>query len=157
PVLGASGQAIASSTLERCEHDYKALKRWFGDFDPPGIPFQVVITDLHGEGAYHRNCMHTVLYCDAKTSPVPDLEFTCFLLVAEVAEVLQSALGIGWNCGSSNGEGLSRVLAAALYPGQIRGFATAADWLDSHRPDFVNRNASTDTNSVANGCSVLFL
>ena len=48
PVLGASGRAIASSTLERCEHDYKALKSWFGDFDPPGTPFQVIITDLHG-------------------------------------------------------------------------------------------------------------
>jgi hypothetical protein len=32
---------------------------------------------------------------------------------------------------------LSRVLEAELYPAQLDGFATAAAWLDSDRPNFV--------------------
>jgi hypothetical protein len=50
------------------------------------------------------------------------------------------------------------VLATELYPNELNGFTTAAQWLDSDtRPDFVTTNDSTDTNPISIGCSVLFL
>ncbi|MFJ8470993.1 hypothetical protein [Kitasatospora sp. NPDC094011] len=79
--------------------------------------------------------------------------------MAEVDEVFMATQNAGWDCGASNGEGLSRVLATARYPGISTGAGTV--WLDSNRPDFVSR---TDPSSglaggseIANGCSVLFL
>ncbi|HVT58616.1 MAG TPA: hypothetical protein VHR45_09460 [Thermoanaerobaculia bacterium] len=84
-------------------------------------------------------------------------DFTSALVVAEVVEVFQALQGGGWNCGASNGEGLSRVLAEELYPGVLDGFSTASDWLDTDRPDWVNQNAGSDGDTGANGCSVLFL
>jgi hypothetical protein len=79
------------------------------------------------------------------------------LVVAEADEVFMANQAAGWDCGASNGEGLSRVLAAELYPAQLDGFATASSWLNSNRPDFVTRNDPTDINFVSIGCSVLFI
>lgn len=80
------------------------------------------------------------------------------LMVAELVEVFEALQGIDWDCGASNGEGLSRVLATELYPDAVDGFATAAVWLDSpDRPDFVSNTDPTDTNFVSTGCAVLFL
>jgi len=98
------------------------------------------------------------LYSDADTSPSPDLDHTRMLVVAEEVEVFSAAQGVGWDCGASNGEGLSRVLATEAYPAALDGFATAAAWLDlPGRPDWVDKNDPTDSDAVANGCSVLFL
>src|SRR5262249_17509246 len=59
---------------------------------------------------------------------------------------------------ASNGEGLSRVLATALYPVELDGYTTAAAWLDApDRPDWVNNTSPTDQDSVSTGCAVLFL
>jgi hypothetical protein len=80
------------------------------------------------------------------------------LLVAELVEVFEAAQNLGWDCGASNGEGLSRVLATALYPAELDGYTTAAAWLDTpNRPDWVNNNNPTDQDAISNGCSVLFL
>jgi hypothetical protein len=81
------------------------------------------------------------------------------LVVAEEVEVFSAVQNRGWDCGASNGEGLSRVLAATdLYPGSLNGFNSAATWLDTPgRPDYVNNNDPTDRSYVSTGCSVLFL
>jgi len=109
-------------------------------------------------GAYHYGCLATVIYCDSQSSPL-DPAFTSFLLMAEAVEVFSASQNLGWDCGAGNGEGLSRVLATALYPTEIQkpGLATAGVWLDSNRPNWVNRNANTDQDAVVNGCDVLFL
>ena len=39
------------------------------------------------------------------------------LVIAEEDEVFEANFGHGWDCGASNGEGLSRVLANTMYPG----------------------------------------
>ena len=83
--------------------------------------------------------------------------FSAFLNVAEFVEVFSAVQGKGWDCGRVNGEGLSRVLATSLYPGELGGFATGASWLDSSRPNFVDNNGATDTDPISNGCAVLFL
>ncbi len=76
---------------------------------------------------------------------------------AEIVEVFSAAQGGDWDCGASNGEGLSRVLATELYPAELDGYTTAADWLDGGRPDDVNQTNPTDQDAVSNGCAVLFL
>jgi hypothetical protein len=98
------------------------------------------------------------LYCDGDTSASPDIDHTRMLVVAEEVEVFEAAQNRGWDCGASNGEGLSRVLATELYPAELDGFATAAAWLDSSdRPDWVSKTDPTDQNAVSTGCAVLFL
>jgi len=79
------------------------------------------------------------------------------LNVAEADEVMMAAQNKGWSCGVSAGEGLSRVLAAERYPAALGRFATAAQWLDSNRSDWVTNTEQTDRNKVSIGCATLFL
>jgi hypothetical protein len=71
--------------------------------------------------------------------------------------VFSAAQGLGWNCGDTNGEGLSRVLAEELYPGVLDAFHTADAWLDSSRPDYVSDGVGNDQDGLSNGCAVVFL
>ena len=153
PALGADGRQDAAVVLARCEGDYARVSGYFGGLTAG--PFAVVLF-ASPNGAYHLTCRATDLFCDAATAPANG-ELSEFLNVAEFVEVFEAVQGIGWDCGMGNGEGLSRVLATDAYPAQLDGFATAPAWLDSRRDDYVDRNFNGDTNSLANGCSVLFL
>jgi hypothetical protein len=153
PALGPDGAQDAQGVLADCENDYATVSGYFGGIDAG--PFRVVLFANPG-GAYHLGCDATDLFCDAKTAPAnPD--YSEFLNVAEFVEVFEAVQNGGWDCGASNGEGLSRVLATDAYPAQLDGFATAAAWLDSPRQNFVDNTLNSDTDPAANGCSVLFL
>ncbi len=152
PALGDDGVTDAKGVLAACENDYSTVAGYFG---MDAGPFTVVLFSNPG-GAYHDTCAATDLFCDAKTSPA-DGDYSEFLNIAEFVEVFEAAQGGGWDCGKSNGEGLSRVLATDAYPDELDGFATAAAWLDSSRRDFIDHTDNSDTNAEANGCSVLFL
>ena len=151
PALGANGAVLADGALASCEHEYMSLVSYFG-VAPPN--FNIIIAAGIG-GAYHYGCGAIDLYCDASGT---DVNHTRMLVVAEEVEVFSAVQAKGWNCGASNGEGLSRVLAATeMYPGSLNGFNSAATWLDGGRPDFVNVNDPTDRSYVSTGCSTLFL
>lgn len=152
--LGNNGAILADAVLATAERDYGQLQVWFGGITPASLPFTVNIVPGQG-GASHATCADTTLTCDAFSGQNSDL--VRMLVVAEADEVFMANQAAGWDCGASNGEGLSRVLAAELYPAQLDGFATASSWLNSNRPDFVSRNDPTDTNFVSIGCSVLFI
>ena len=153
----ASGPAITNGVLATCEKDHSTLEGFFGNIALPNLPMNIIVAPGIG-GAYHYGCGAVDLYCDGDTSASPDVDHTRLLMVAEEVEVFEDAQGKGWDCGASNGEGLSRVLATELYPAELDGFATAASWLDSaDRPDWVSRTNPTDTDAVSNGCAVLFL
>ncbi|HEY8287080.1 MAG TPA: hypothetical protein VIJ28_22035 [Chloroflexota bacterium] len=152
--LGAHGKTLAAAMLQTCERDYAATAAYFGNLTPAGLPITVYL-DPGTNGAYHTTCADTGLHCDIFGGANPDL--VRMLMVAELVEVFEDAQGAGWNCGYSNGEALSRILATLQYPAQLDGFATAGVWLDSDRPDFVNQNDPTDRNPVSTGCAVLFL
>src|SRR6266567_243164 len=68
---------------------------------------------------------------------------------------------MGWDCAGSNGEALSRVLAAEIYPNELTPpgldvtFASGWRWLNSARPDWVNNTEPTDQNLVSIGCGTL--
>ncbi len=153
PTLGADGVQDAQGVLATCESDYAAVSGYFAESAP--IQFRVVLFANPG-GAYHFGCGATDLFCDARTGPA-DPDFSEFLNVAEFVEVFEAVQAGGWDCGKSNGEGLSRVLATDAYPNELDGFSTAAAWLDSARHNFVDHTFDSDTDPAANGCSVLFL
>ena len=153
PALGVDGVQDAQGVLGKCEQDYATVSGYFGG--SASIQFRVVLFANPG-GAYHLGCGATDLFCDARTAPA-DADFSEFLNVAEFVEVFEAVQAGGWDCGKSNGEGLSRVLATDAYPSEVAGFATAGAWLDSARQNFVDHTAGSDTDPAANGCSVLFL
>ncbi len=147
------GVPLAAAVADGCEDDYGRLRHYFGGLPPDDLPFRVYITPGH-EGASHSTCGDTGLYIDAFDAN--DGVLMRYLVVSEADEVFMDSQGRGWLCGSSNGEGLSRVLAADAYP-DVRGFFTAGWWLNSERTDFVSQNDGSDTNRDSIGCSALFL
>jgi hypothetical protein len=103
PALGANGATIADGVLASCEREYGILQGWFGGITPPNLPFNVIIAAGIG-GAFHYGCAGVDMYCDADTSPTPDIDHTRMLVVAEEVEVFEAASGNGWDCGASAGE-----------------------------------------------------
>ena len=152
--LGANGPTLADAVLASCENDYTSLQNYFGGITPGGLPFSIYVVSGNF-GAYHASCAATECHCAAFAGT--DANLVRMLVVAEEDEVFMANQNVGWDCGASNGEGLSRVLATELYPAELNGFASAASWLDSNRPDFVNNTDPTDRNYVSIGCSTLFL
>ena len=157
--LHTQGTQVGHAVLAKVESDYAQLLVWFG-VTPPA--FNVILAPLSPGhdgtgGAYHHTCLDSNLYCDVRFHPSVNSDFSSALVIAEEVEVFEAVQSKGWDCGGSNGEGLSRVLAEALYPGILDDYATAPSWLDSNRPDWVNQTNGTDTDPVSNGCAVLFL
>jgi hypothetical protein len=153
PVLGQDGAALAHAVGERIDDDFAAVSAFFAGLAIHDLPCHVILSSGVG-GAYHHGCLGTEIYCDTRAG---DPEFSRFLFVAELVEVFSATQARGWDCGATNGEGLSRVLATALFPAQIAGFATAPDWLGSSRPNWVDQNENTDADPLSNGCAALFL
>ena len=149
-----TGSTLGQAVLATCEADYHRLADWFGGITPGGLPFKVTIQN-GSNGASHAGCSATGLLCDAFSGN--DADLVRMLVVAEEDEVFMSNFGHGWDCGASNGEALSRILAAEIYPNSQTGFWTGASWLDSNRPDFINSTDPTDTNFVSIGCGTLFI
>jgi hypothetical protein len=158
--LGADGPTLADAVLASCERDYAQLQTWFGNIAINNLPFNVFIQP-GTSGASHATCADTSLFCDAFTGT--DVDLVRSLVVAEADEVFMDNQNRGWNCGFNNGEALSRVLAAAIYPAELKPpgtgvtFATAERYLNSNRDDFVNQNDESDQNFESIGCGTLFI
>ncbi len=156
--LGTDGPKIASAMLKSCENDYATLQGIFsGPIPDQQLPFRIRLT-TDSTGAYHESCEATTIFVGAYSGPGMDMGFIRSLVIAEEDEVFEALLNNQWDCGASNGEGLSRVLANDMVPGvEPQGFVSAPVWLNSQRQDFVNHTDPTDTNYFSIGCSVLFL
>lgn len=160
PGLGAAGSNIADQLLSTCEQDFLTLQGYFGGITPGALPFHLIVTS-GSDGASHASCDATELSIGANSGPVP---FMRSLVIAEEDEVFEANFGHGWDCGASNGEGLSRVLANDMVPGvEPEGFVSPPVWLDGPpqggvlREDWITKTDPTDTNYFSIGCSVLFL
>jgi hypothetical protein len=148
--LGESAIARADGVLASCEADYSRLRALFGGKAPDAQTFDVIITNVGTNGgAYHGGCGATQLYCSLGSTNAEQ----SMLMVAELDEVFEDAHG-GWDCGHTNGEALSIVLAQELHPA---AFGFASHWLNSSRQDFVSTNDAEDRDVIADGCGVLFL
>jgi hypothetical protein len=158
--LGDNGPALADAVLATCESDYARLQTWFGNIAIANLPFNVFIKPGSG-GASHATCADTSMFCDAFTGTDADLVRS--LVVAEADEVFMDNQGAGWNCGFNNGEALSRVLAAEIYPAELTPpgtgvtFASAENYLEGNRDNFVDQNDPTDQNFESIGCGTLFI
>jgi hypothetical protein len=153
----ATGGGLADGVLSRCDSDYEAIDAIFGSVVPP-LPMTCIV--YTGQGGYHYGCLDNVLYVTGLTLAPPnqpDVATALAVLVAEEVEVFSAVQGLGWNCGDTNGEGLSRVLAEELYPGVLDYYHTADVWLDNGRPDYVSNNVGNDGDPLSNGCSVVYL
>jgi hypothetical protein len=161
----AEGDAAAQSVLAACEADFMAVQVWFGGIDLPSgqdgddqttvrtaQPLYVLM-DPNAGGAYHYSCAGANLYIE----PVSANQASA-LVAAEVVEVFEAAINNGWDCGHTNGEALSRVLAvernAILASVNV---PTEQRWWRNGRQDYVNDNSATDQNEDANSCGALFL
>jgi len=111
----ASGATLADAVLATCEADYTTLQGYFGGITPPGLPFTVHLT-TGSNGASHAGCASVDLYIGALSGGAHNIPFIRALVIAEEDEVFEAAFGHSWDCGDSKGEGLSRVLAEAMYP-----------------------------------------
>ena len=89
-----------------------------------------------------------------------------YLLVSEMTEQFMREQGRGWygtNTEGSNGEGLSRFLAARHLANNGLGFPPANFdnsnlWMNSPRNDFINNiNPTDDGPDAITGCSLLFI
>ncbi len=160
----SQGNASAQAVLSAFDNDYSVIKAYFGGIQLPqgqpgddqttprtALPIQVLMDGQAG-GAYHYGCSATDIYIE----PTPDAAegFT----IAELVEIFEAAINNGWQCGQTNGEALSRVLATDRAPilGQIGVQAGQAWWADGHQ-DFITTNSATDQNNDSNGCGPLFL
>lgn len=156
--LGRAGAECAAAVLAGVDSAFAQLNSLFGFAVVPGEA--IVVADLSGQqdgtgGAYHDTCESRTYYCDcAFDNP----ERTLALAVAEASEARQALYGHGWNCGYSNGEGLSRLHAEVIFPGALDDYATFPAWLDAYtREDWISKNATNDTDEESNGCAVGFL
>lgn len=160
----ANGAATAQAILQSGEADFQATQAWFGGISlPPGqegddqatprtaLPVQVLM-DSQAGGAYHFGCNATDLYCE------PDPHLGSGFMVAELVEVFEAAINNGWQCGQTNGEALSRVLATErngnLAQLQVQ---TGQAWWANGAKDYVTTNGASDQDENSNGCGPLFL
>jgi hypothetical protein len=157
--LGNQGIQIADALLQTCEAQYQTIRGWFGGIVPGSLPFHVTVTDS-AKGASHPRCASTQIQVGAKSgSGTGGDDFMRNLLFSEVAEVFMAKQDKYWDCGASNGEALSRVLAADItMPRRTLplGFRCGPAWL-ADRKDWINHTEGTDQDTVATGCGVLFL
>lgn len=159
-----NGNASAQAVLKTAEADFQAVRQWFGGISLPAgqpgddqttprtaTPCQVLI-DSQAGGAYHFGCDATDIYIE----PTPEL--ASGFMVAELVEIFEAAINNGWQCGQTNGEALSRVLATARNSGlaQLQVQTGQAWWAAGHH-DYVTNNSATDQDENSNGCGPLFL
>lgn len=165
PSLGQQGAALAAQLLNAVAAPYADMQT---DFGIAGDAVTVVIAPLSGNndgsgGAYHYGCDFVaggVFYLDATFSntTVDPLGLEIGLYVAELSESFMGPQGGGWNCGGSNGEGLSRFLAEQeTPPGTMDGFATGPAWAAAGFPDWVSSTEQTDRGAESTGCAVVYI
>jgi hypothetical protein len=75
------------------------------------------------------------------------------LFEAELSECSMN----GKLCGLSTGEALSRWCAGSTSNNALADFATAPDWAQNGKPDFVTTVDPTDQNPVSTGCGMAFI
>jgi hypothetical protein len=159
PALGALGATAAADYLTTCTGDLTWMAPIFGGITPPSLPFVINIGG-GGPTGWHQSCDNTTITCDVLDGSVPTL--VNYLAVAEMTEVFEAALDNGWDCSSSNGEGLSGALAMWRYrvlTATLELYRCSA-WLTSSnptRPDWISNTEGTDLDDVSSGCAELFL
>ncbi len=164
PALGAAGLAIAQQLLAKVAKPYGDMQTLFG---VSGAATDVIVAPLSSAhdgsgGAYHYGCDFStggVLYLDACfAASVDPLSLQIALYVAELSECFMGAQNAGWNCGYSNGEGLSRFCAEAETSlATLEQYATGPAWAQAGYPDWIGKTEQTDSDAASTGCAIVYL
>ena len=153
--LGETGRSGGAIVLNRAERDRATLKSWFGGPNSVSDRYTVVLSRRPDDARASYDEGHpdrpTVLCCDIVTTPQLEALQSSFFVTFLLGNLY--AANANWDAGSAGA--LARVLATALYPRRITGFATAWVWLESERHDFTAARLPSTT--AATGCAVLFL
>jgi hypothetical protein len=153
-----------NALIAACEADFNLMSGWFGnpalDYK---IPCTVQVTQNGGGASWGLGGGNLGVTLNPGGG---DVTMCRYLLVAEMTEQFMREQGRGWygtNTEGSEGEGLSRFLAArflainglGLPPA---GFDNSNAWMNSPRNDFVNNiNKTDDGPDAITGCSLLFI
>jgi hypothetical protein len=164
PSFGSAGLSVAQGVLRTAEGDLAKLVTLFG-FEPKKTPIVINLTTIdpfHGTtlgGAIHQP--QGPIYCNPVNPETGqlDTDYTRMLAMAELVEDFEFWQNQGWILNQTNGEGLSRLLASALYPTVITQTRAqvAYSYIQNRMPDCINDNSGSDQNNVLNGGAVLFL
>jgi hypothetical protein len=164
PDLGDPGQSLAAQLLNAAAGPYDDMQNFFGI---TGGAVNVIIAPLSGNndgsgGAYHYGCDFAAggtMYLDATfAGPTDPVSLEVGLYVAELSESFMGPQGAGWDCGFSNGEGLSRFCAEQeTPPGTLDAFATGPAWAQANFPDWVTQTEQTDRDAVSTGCAIVYI
>ena len=162
--LGSSGETLAKELLGVVTGHYNDMETLFG---VSGAAVTVVVAPLSGKndgsgGAYHYGCDFTsggTLYLDATFALTNATDVELALYVAELSECFMGAQNLGWGCGYSNGEGLSRFCAEVdTPPGAFPSWGiTGPSWVSAGYPDWVTTTEQTDRDYASTGCAILYL
>ena len=165
--LGGPGgiePARTNQVLANCEADFNLMSGWFNNI-ALDVNFRVTVNVTQNTGGASWNLSGGNLTVTIN-SGTGNQGFVRYLLVSEMTEQFMRAQGRGWygqNTEGSQGEGLSRFLAAQFLSanglGAVpSGFLNSNSWLNSSRQDFVNNiNKSDDGPDAITGCSLLFI
>lgn len=171
PALGNAGLQVAQAVLPMLDGLFAGDDAMFGVAGKAGNILLAALPDQNGvpqtdgsTGAFHAGCAFnddspggSDWYEDIALG---DPEMTLGLIQAEVSESYMGLQNRGWDCGGSNGEALSRVLAEAVSGGpngSLRDYTTGPAWAQAGFPDFIDTNAGTDRDPVSTGCGVVYL
>lgn len=156
--------ARTNAVLVAAEADFNQLSGWFGGIAlDVTVPIPVTVTPNGGGASWGQSGSNVTITINPATGSATLIRY---LLISEMDEQFMRAQGRGWfgeNTEGSEGEGLSRFLAAEFLAvnglGKTpSGFEISDLWLRSDRSDFVNKINRKDSNpTAASGCSMLFL
>jgi hypothetical protein len=171
PSLRQAGLKVAQAVLRKLDSLYADNDSMFGVAGKSGNVIIAALPDDSGvprkdgsTGAFHGGCGFNDDSPEAsdwyEDVAVGNPEMTFGLVQAEVSESYMGLQNKGWDCGGSNGEALSRVLAEFVSggpDGELREYATGPAWARDGFPNWVDANEGSDLNPVSTGCGVVYL
>ncbi len=160
---GQPEPARTNAVIAACENDFNLIQGWFGGtaLDVSNIP--VTVTQNGGGASWSLSGGNLTITINPGGGSQAQVRY---LLVSEMTEQFMRVLNNGWygsNTEGSEGEGLSRFLAARFLVANSlglppAGFNNSNAWLNSTRADSVNNiNPSDDGPDATTGCSLLFI
>jgi hypothetical protein len=165
--LGGAGgiePARTNQVIANCEADFNLMSGWFNNIAlDVNFRIPVNVTQNTGGASWSLSGGNLTVTINPGTGAQG---FVRYLLVSEMTEQFMRAQGLGWygqNTEGSQGEGLSRFLAAQFLAvnglGAVpAGFLNSNAWLNSPRQDFVNNiNYTDDGPDAITGCALLFI
>lgn len=155
PTLGSQALQNAKDLLGAAD---QVVQQNNGIFGITGGSVDVIVFALNGQtdgtgGADHNGCDFTTGNAIEVDVSYGNSARVVALFEAELSECAMN----GRLCGYSTGEALSRWCAAVVGSNALADFATAPQWAQDGRPDWVDQTEDTDQDPDSTGCGMAFL